>query len=317
MSLVQTIRGPVDLVDLGPTLMHEHVFVMAPEALANFGAVWGRPYWDEEERVADAIAKLQRLRDGGITTLVDPTVPGLGRDIPRIQRINAQVDLNIVVASGLYAFLEMPGFLALRTDEVITELFVRELTEGINDTGVRAAFLKCALESHGLIGDVPRILGTIAAAAVQTAVPVMVHTNAAHRTGLPALRTLTEAGVDPSRIVIAHAGDSNDLDYLRALADAGAWLGFDRFGIEHFNPTADRIRTLAALVNEGYAERIHLSHDAACFYDFMVANPFFADEKPDYLFISHEVLPALRAAGVPQEAIEQMMIANPQRFFGS
>jgi phosphotriesterase-related protein len=315
MSTVHTVRGPVDVAALGTTLMHEHIFIMDPQAFTNYGAIYGPPYWDEEERVADAVAKLTRARDGGITSLVDPTVPGLGRDIARVARINAEVDLNIIVASGVYAFLEMPGFLAPRSDDAITEVFVREITEGINDTGVRAAFLKCAVEHHGLIGDIPRILRTVAAAAVQTDVPVMVHTNAAHRTGLLALQALTDAGVQPSRIVIAHAGDSNDLDYLRTLIDGGAWLGFDRFGIEHFNPTPDRVRTLAALVAQGYADRIHLSHDGACFYDFMVGNPFFAGEDADYLFISHEVLPALGEAGVSAEAIDQMTVANPRGFF--
>jgi phosphotriesterase-related protein len=315
MSTVETVRGGVELDALGPTLMHEHVFVMQPEPLQNYGSAWGEPYWDEGVRVADAVAKLQRLRDGGIRTLVDPTVLGLGRNIERIQRINADVDLNIVVASGVYAFLELPNFLSPRSDDAIGGLFVRELTEGINDTGVRAAFLKCAVEHHGLIGDVPRILRIIAAAATETGAPVMVHTNAGARTGLLALGALTEAGVDPSRIVIAHAGDSNDLAYLRAIADTGAWLGFDRFGIEHFNPTADRIRTLLALLAEGYADHIHLSHDAACFYDFMAQNPFFADERPDYLLISQEILPRLREAGVTQDVIDQMMVANPQAFF--
>ena len=251
----------------------------------------------------------------GSATIVEPTAFGLGRNIERVQRINAEVDLNIIVASGVYAFLEMPNFLAYRADEVIVDLFVREITEGINATGVKAAFLKCAVEHHGLVGDVPRILGVIAETAKQTGVPVMVHTNAEAQTGLPALKALTDAGVDPRRIVIAHAGDSNDLDYLRAIADTGAWLGFDRFGIEHFNPTPDRIRTLSALVREGYTDQIHLSHDAACFYDFMVDNPFFADENPDYLFISREVLPALEENGVGRDAITQMMEINPQTFF--
>jgi phosphotriesterase-related protein len=240
---------------------------------------------------------------------VEPTVFGLGRNTERIQRINAEVDLNIIVASGVYAFLEMPNFLAVRADGEIVELFVREITEGINGTGVKAAFLKCAVEHFGLIGDVPRILGVIAETAKQTGVPVMVHTNAL------ALEALTGAGVDPRRIVIAHAGDSNDLDYLRAIADTGASLGFDRFGIEHFNPTLSRIRTLTALVQEGYADRIHLGHDAACFYDFMVDNPFFADEKPDYLLISREILPALEQRGVRQGAITQMLEVNPRTFF--
>jgi phosphotriesterase-related protein len=315
MPTVETVKGPIDLNGLGRTLMHEHVFVMQPEPLQNYGTLFGEGYWDEDERVADAVAKLRRLREGGITTIVDPTAIGLGRNIERIQRINAEVDLNIIVASGIYAFLEMPNFLALRSDDVVVDLFVREITEGINHTGVKAAFLKCAVEHLGVIGDVPRILGLIAEAAKQTDVPVMVHTNAEARSGLPALKTLTDAGVDPRRIVIAHAGDSNDLDYLRAIADTGASLGFDRFGIEHFNPTADRIRTLSALVEQGYTAQIHLSHDAACFYDFMVDNPFFADEHPDYLFISNAVVPRLEEAGVTAVAIAQMMEANPRAFF--
>jgi phosphotriesterase-related protein len=317
VSSIETVRGPVDVAGLGATLMHEHIFVLDPEARQNYSHVWGDSYWDEEVRVADAIQKLQRLRAGGISTLVDPTVPGLGRYIPRIQRVNAEVDLNIVVATGAYAFLELPGFLGYRSHDQIVELWVREIREGIDDTGVKAAFLKCAVERHGVIGDVPRILEAVAIAATETGVPVMVHTNAAEQTGLMALQKLTSHGVDPSQIVIAHAGDSNDLDYLRAIAGTGAWLGCDRFGIEHFNPLEDRIRTLIALLGEGYGDRIHLSHDAACFMDFMTGDPFFADERPDYLLISNRVVPALLGAGVTQEQIDQMMVENPKRFFGA
>jgi phosphotriesterase-related protein len=311
------VRGPVDVEHLGPTLMHEHIFVLDPEALENYAHVWGAGYWDEEVRVADAIEKLRRLREGGIRTLVDPTALGLGRCIPRIQRVNAEVDLNIVVATGIYAFLELPSFLAYRGDDAIVDLFVREIREGIDDTGVKAAFLKCAVELHGVAGDVPRILAVIAAASVETGAPVMVHTNAPARTGLLALDVLTKAGVEPARIVIAHAGDSNDLDYLRAIADTGAHLGCDRFSIAHFNPDPNRVETLVALVAEGYADRVHLGHDAACFYDFMVANPFFVDEKPDYLHISRNILPALVDRGVTQGQIDQMLIENPRRFFAA
>jgi len=315
MSVVETVRGPVEVSELGPALMHEHIFVLQPEPLLNYGHVWGASYWDEEERVADGIAKLRAVRDAGIRTLVDPTAPGLGRYIPRIQRVNAEVDLNIVVATGVYAFLELPNFLHYRSPEAIAELFVREIREGIDDTGVKAAFLKCCVEEHGLVGDIPRILSAIAIAAVETSVPVMVHTNASAQTGLLALEELTKDGVDPARIVIAHAGDSNDLGYLRTLGDSGAWLGCDRFNIPFFNPDADRIKTLTKLVAEGYTGQIHLSHDAACFYDFMTGDPNFADERPDYLHIWTTILPALLEAGVTQEQIDQMTVKNPQRFF--
>jgi len=318
MATVETVRGPIDVAGLGPTLMHEHVFVLDPEALQNYGHVWGggAPIWDEEARVADAIAKLRRLREGGIHTIVDPTAIGLGRYVPRIQRVNAEVDLNIIVCTGVYAFLELRGFLGYRTDDQLVDLFVREIREGIDDTGVKAAFLKCAVEEHGLVGDIPRILRLIAATAIETGVPVMVHTNAPARTGLLALGALTKAGVDPKRIVIAHAGDSNDLEYLRELAASGASLGCDRFSIEHFNPDERRIETLTALVTEGLTGSIHLGHDAACFYDFMAHNPPFADERPDYLHITNKIVPALLANGVTPEQVDQMLVANPRRFFG-
>jgi phosphotriesterase-related protein len=314
MSTVETVRGPVDAGEFGTTLPHEHILIMEPEALRNYGSVYGPCYWDEEVRVADAIARLTEVREAGIQTIVDPTGLGLGRNIPRIQRINESVDLNIVVASGVYAFLALPNFLTYRDVDAIAALFVRELREGINDTGVKAGFLKCAVEAHGLVGDVPRILAAVAAASVETGAPVMVHTNADARTGLVALETLTAAGVDSARIVIAHMGDSNDMDYLREVAASGAWLGLDRFGIDHFNPTAERIRTLLALLDEGYSDRVHLSHDAACFMDFFTGNPAFANEEADYLLISKTVLPELLAAGATQADIDQMMIANPRRF---
>lgn len=316
MSTVETVRGPVATSELGTTLMHEHLFVLQPEALQNYGHVWGESYWEEDVRVDDAIAKLRAAREAGIRTIVDPTAPGLGRCIPRIQRINAEVDLNIVVASGVYAFLELPNFLHYRLPEAIAELFVREIREGIDDTGVRAAFLKCAVEEHGIVGDIPKILDAIALAAVDTGVPVMVHTNARAATGTLALAELTRRGVDPARIVVAHAGDSNDLEYLRTIGDTGASLGFDRFNIPHFNPDEDRLRTLLALLGEGYGDRIHLSHDAACFMDFMVGDPAFADEQPDYLHITRVILPQLRQAGVTEKEVDELMVANPQRFFG-
>ena len=73
MTTVETVRGPVEATELGPTLAHEHVFVMQPEALQNYGHVWGPSYWDEDVRVADAVDKLRAVRAAGIRTIIDPT----------------------------------------------------------------------------------------------------------------------------------------------------------------------------------------------------------------------------------------------------
>jgi phosphotriesterase-related protein len=94
------VRGPVDTTELGQVLMHEHVFVLSADVQQNYPEEWG----SEEQRVADAVAKLTALAATGVRTIVDPTVIGLGRYIPRIQRVAEQVDLNIVVATGCYTY---------------------------------------------------------------------------------------------------------------------------------------------------------------------------------------------------------------------
>jgi phosphotriesterase-related protein len=316
VATVETVRGPVEAERLGRTLPHEHIFILGQETLANFNHRWGEAWWDEERGVADAVAKLQRVRAAGIETLVDPTAVGLGRDIRRIQRVNEHVDLNIVVCTGVYAFMELPQFLRYRTLEALAELFVHELTEGIDDTGVKAAFIKCAVEEHGLVGDVPRILAAVAAAAIETGAPVMVHTNGAAQSGLVALETLTSEGVPTEKLVIAHVGDSNDLDYIRRLASSGAFLGWDRFNIEHFNPDAKRIETVCAALAQGSVDldQLHFSHDGATFHDFMVGDPMFAGEEADYLHLSNVILPQLRERGVSDADIDRIMVDNPRRW---
>ena len=312
--MIETVRGPVEPERLGRTLPHEHLFILGHETLQNFNRSWGEPWWDEEVRVADAVVQLQRVRDAGIETIFDPTAVGLGRDIGRVQRINAQVDLNIAVCTGVYSFMELPQFLRYRTVDALAGFFVRELTEGIGDTGVKAAFIKFAVEEHGLVGDVPRIVAAVAAAAVETGAPVMVHTNSAAQSGLVALEALSAAGVVPGKLVIAHVGDSNDLDYIRRLADSGAYLGWDRFNIEHFNPDAKRIETLVQVLAEGYVDQIHFSHDGATFHDFMIGDPMFADEHADYLHVSNVILPQLRERGVSDADIDRIMVDNPRRW---
>ena len=322
MAVVESVRGPVDLGRLGQTLMHEHVFVLSTEHVQNYGSSW----WDEEARVADAIAKLNALYAKGIHTIVDPTVWGLGRYIPRIQRIAAQTPVNIIVATGLYVYEELPQQYAYRGPGLLIDIpepmvtdFSHDITEGIGDTGVKAALLKCCMETAELTPGVERIARAIARTHLETGAPITVHTSGPHQGGRTAVRIFTEEGVNLSKVVIGHAGDSNDLDYLTELADSGVLLGMDRFGLDLFNPGTERIKTIAALASRGYAASMVLSHDANCFIDYFGAahDAVRAAAAPNwhYEHISDDVLPALLAAGVTQAQVDTMMIENPVRYF--
>ncbi len=297
--------------------MHEHVFVLTPDVHANHDE------WDEESAVAAAVSKLAELAAAGYDTIVDPTVIGLGRYVPRIVRVAQQVDLAIIVATGVYTYDTVPFYFRLRGPGLLPDLpdpmvdmFIRDLTIGIPGTGgVRAGFLKCAIDEYGMTRDVERIMRAVARAHRATGAPITVHTHPASKSGLEVHRILSAEGVDPRRVVLGHSGDTDDLSYLVELADHGYILGMDRFGIDPIAPTEQRVRVVAELAGRGYADRMVLSQDAACYFDWL--DPAFAGATPNwtYLHIERDVLPALRDSGVPEEQIDQMLVDNPRRYF--
>jgi phosphotriesterase-related protein len=323
MALVETVRGPVDVDRLGTTLMHEHVFILNEEIRRNYPGGW-----DEDDRVDDAIAKLTALAGRGCQTIVDPTVLGLGRDIGRIRRVADGTELNIIVATGLYTYNEVPFYFKYRgaggarpgsdSMDPMAEMFIGDITGGISDTGVKAAFLKCAVDDQGMTPDVERVLRAVARAHAETGAPITVHTHPHSGTGREVLRVLREEKADLAKVVLGHSGDSTDLDYLTELADAGCLLGMDRFGLDLITPFEQRVATVADLCARGYAGSMVLSHDASCYIDWFPpeAVPMFA---PSWHFqhLFDDVLPALRARGVSDEQLDAMLVANPRRYFSA
>lgn len=321
MAEVETVRGPIATTDLGVTLMHEHVFVLSPEIMANFPEGWG----EDAAREQTAVDKLNALKAAGVDTIVDPTVIGLGRYIPRIQRVAARTELQIVVATGVYTYNDVPMYFhfsgpgtALNGPEPMVDMFVRDITEGIADTGVRAGILKCATDEPGLTVGVERVLRAVAQAHRATGVPITTHTHAGTRRGLEQQRVFAEEGVDLSRVIIGHSGDTTDVDYLEELIAAGSYLGMDRFGLDNILSFEDRVDTVARLCERGHAAKLVLAHDASCYIDWLpeAALPVVLPNW-HYLHIHNDVLPALRARGVTDEQITTMLVDNPREIFSA
>jgi phosphotriesterase-related protein len=319
MPQVNTARGPIDTSALGVTLMHEHVFIMTTEIMQNYPEGWG----DEAAREADAVARLNELNAAGVDTIVDLTVIGLGRYIPRIARVAAATKLNIVVATGLYTYNDVPFYFhymgpgaQLDGPEIMTDMFVRDIEQGIADTGVKAAILKCATDEPGVTPGVERVLRAVAQAHRQTGAPISTHTHAPTRRGLEQQRIFADEGVDLSRVVIGHSGDSTDSDYLEELIANGSYIGMDRFGIDLILPFEDRVNTVARMCERGHADKMVLSHDASCYFD-ALPETFVPVALPNwhYMHIHHDVLPALRERGVTDEQITTMLVDNPRRIF--
>ena len=261
----------------------------------------------------------------GVRTVVDLTVPGLGRDVALVAQVAAQVPVHLLASTGWYAPTALPVTFAVRGPgllldgpDPLEELFVRDIQEGIAGTGVRAAMLKVVLDRAGATPDVLRVLAAAAAAHRQTGVPITVHTDPATHRGREALDLLARHGVDPSRVVLGHSGDSEDVDDLRALMDTGATLGMDRFGMEHVLPDDRRVRTVLALLRLGYADRMVLSHDAA-FYSRVTPPSWRRVHAPHWHLenLHRRVLPMLRAGGATDADLHQMLVANPARLLAA
>jgi phosphotriesterase-related protein len=273
---------------------------------------------------ADVVRQLKAVRDRGIRSIVDATAFGHGRDVDFVRRVSEAADLNIIVSTGIYTYDSLPFFFDYHPvvedrADVMVEMFVRDITSGIGITGVRAAIIKCATDEAGVTPNIERVLRAAARAHRETGAPITTHTVAKLENGMDQQRIFASEGVDLSRVIIGHSGDSGNLSYLRELMDEGSTIGADRFGMHlpGYPRVEERVTTVAQLCELGYADRIVLSHDFTCHMDWFAPGtaPFPEEWKQTYL--SDVVIPALHEQGVSEGQIQQMMVENPRAIFAT
>ena len=311
MAMVNTVTGPVDAAELGFTLMHEHIYVLSEGVVANFPHLW-----DREARIQQAADALREAKAHGVDTIVDLTVLGLGRDVDLAREVSQRSGVNVIAATGLYTYDELPHYFQNRDADHMAELFARDIEVGVQGTDIKAAILKVATDQQGVTTGVEKVLRAVARAHRRTGVPISTHTHAASRRGLDQQKLFREEGVDLSRVIIGHSGDSEDIDYLESLMAAGSCIGMDRFGIDMEVNTERRVATSVKLCERGHAGQMVLSHDTSCYIDWFPPELL----KPltpnwHYLHISDDVVPALRASGVSDADIDAMTVGNPRRIF--
>ncbi len=307
MTQVQTIRGPIDVADLGRTLSHEH--------LTAGGAGMERFPWiyNEAEGVAANVEALRRLKDAGIDSLIDLTPFDLGRQIGLFQRVaEADTGVNIVCATGVYRWV--PMYLRMREPDEVAEPILRELRDGIEGTGIRPGIIKLAwdVEHRDTAGRagfttrdaLERTARGAARAAKAAGVPISCHTLATDELGTPLLELFQDEGLDLRAVTIGHSNDTTDLDYLITLASRGATIGLDRYFL--MAPDEERTRRAAlalSLIQAGYAEQVCLSHDASPFYRFGTAPV----NIECWLPVPREEIPWLGEHGASEDDIDAVL----------
>jgi phosphotriesterase-related protein len=337
---IHTVLGPIDPSRLGPTSMHEHCLLDA--------SVWASPPREAppvDPRVTienlgflrwnyDSLADNLRLEDPELTArelsalgptpdaaIVDLTVIGLGRRIAELPAISRTAGVHIIVGCGFYVDAAHPDWVESCSVDQLAELIVGELRDGIDGTGIRPGLIGEIGTSNPPTDRERRIVRAAGAAAAQTGTAVNLHIDPFGRHAVAMIELLLDEDVPADRIVVSHLDSYLALDhgYHRAVADSGAILEYDNFGMEAFtsqhhdrlirnNTDLQRLEALGRLIEEGFAGQIVLGNDVytkaqlrtfgGCGYDHVIKR----------------IAPALqRYFGVSDDTTQQILIETPRR----
>jgi phosphotriesterase-related protein len=303
----QTVRGPVDPDELGVTLPHEHTQI----ALWHVANRWD--YWELTADEPIITAELSRFRDAGGGTLVDVTLPGVGRDPSWLVRLSEATGLHIVMGAGWYRGAHYPAeaLIDRRSVDDLADEIVRDATDGVGETGVRAGIIgEIGTDKPWITALEERVHRAAARASRRTGLPITTHA-VQSPVGLDQLTVFEEEGADLGRVVIGHADSYPRLDHYLAIVERGASIEFDFVGMS-FTPLEQHgegriVELLCDLLARGHVERILLSQDVC--HNSQLRHY----QGNGYTYLAETFLPRLRAAGVSDDEIRTITVDNPRR----
>lgn len=319
-TAIATASGETTSDKLGRTLMHEHLVIGYPGWQSHTNV----PLASAEDEFAICVDRIQELQGLGYSSLLDPCPNDLGRDVELAAKVAQRTGFQIILATGLYKQAEggvpywhFRSSFGPQVDHM-AELFIKELRDGIGESGIKAGIIKVAT-GVGTISDYERtILLAAAKASVETGAPITTHTDQGSL-GDAQQKILTDAGVPAHRIIIGHSCGSDDHRYHMGLARGGSYLGFDRFGIEALFPDAKRVASLVKMIRAGAGDRLVISHDSVWCWKGQPFPPGMLEQIGDDAFnptyFERKIIPKLREAGISDEQIERLVVDNPRRFF--
>jgi phosphotriesterase-related protein len=307
MAHVQTVLGPVDPAAIGFTLPHEHTAI----------SLWQIPnrwdYWELTRDEPTIVAELGLFREAGGSGLVDLTLPGVGRDPAWLVRIAEATGLHVVMGCGWYrgAYYPAEALIDRRSVDDLADELVREATDGVGQSGVRPGIIgEIGTDKPWLSALEERVHRAAGRAAGRTGLAISTH-GVLSDVGLAQLRIFEDEGADPARVVIGHADSYPSLDHYLAIVGRGASVEFDFLGMsftpQERNGEGRIVELLCELLARGHVERVLLSQDV-CHNSQLTRY-----EGHGYVYLAQTFLPRLRAAGVSDEEIETMTVANPRR----
>ncbi len=318
--VVNTVTGQISPQELGWTLVHEHFYFAYPGWQADATMA---PF-DREEALKVGLEVCRTLKSAGIQTIVDATPNDTGGREPLLYKeLSQMTGINIICVTGLFtesrggsAYWKVKMAYGADIAQMIAELFIAELTQGIGNTGIKAGLIKVASSAQMTQYEEETHKAAVMAQKA-TGAAIITHTD--ELSGIEQADFLLSHGAVPGKVLIGHVTNSADVDYHRAILKRGVYICFDRMGsVSPFSASDEvNVRNIATLVREGYAGQIMLSHDTVNLsLGRVAAGPVSAARSQPARTIDHisrNIIPQLKAEGVSDEQIWTMMVENPRR----
>lgn len=310
---VQLTDGTVEVSALGKTLIHEHVLVGMPGWNMDLKA----PKFIRSEAMARAVDRIQELHGYGCNSMIDPCPMDIGRDAEFIAEVAQRSGINIVCATGVYNEFEgMPYTFRTMPAEDILELYVREITEGIGDTGIKAGVIKIATHGEPTAYEC-KMISVATQASLLTGAPIISHTQLASH-GHDQIDIVESCHGHANCMVVGHSGDRDDHGYQASLARRGAFVGLDRFGLDFLLPDDARMKNLMQLVAAGLREHVVISQDyPVCLLGRFGVNLEQIAPNWGITHIFKSIIPRLKEMGLTDEDVETILVANPRQLFAN
>lgn len=298
MKQLHTTLGAYARDQLGLILPHEHVFVdlRTPDQPGYAQA-------DTADVVRLMGPQIEAIKAQGVTALVECSTGGVGLRVDIDLAVSKATGLPIVVPTGNYREPWIPDWVAEASADALERWMIRELTDGVGDTGVVAAWIKISAGDDGITPVESKILRAAARASARTGAIIGSHTIKG-RVVLDQLDIIADEGGSTSRFISIHTQAEPDFGLHREVFARGAWLEFDHIGRE---PDEEVLALVLRALEAGQGERLLLSHDLG-WYD--PAQPGGGTPRP-YTHLVASFLPALRAEGVDEATITRLTHDNP------
>ncbi|MCP4258998.1 MAG: hypothetical protein GY774_16055 [Planctomycetes bacterium] len=301
----ETTQGPIAAEGLGVILPHEHIFTdLRGPGTRGYGQA------DTADVVRVMAPLLEEAKQKGVGLLVECSSIGVGRNVSILSEVSATSGLPVVVPTGVYGRANFaPTEHKNMSEDELTELFISEIRDGIEDTGIRAGFIKIATGGSNMTALEEKFLRAAGRAARETGAAVASHTNTSNNVTRQA--DILESISPEIRFIWVHAQSVNNRSLYRQLAERGVFIEFDSLG---WNPGQDStfIMAIKDLLSGGYGEQILLSHDAGWYRP---GEKNGGTQMP-YTYLIETFIPKLRDNGVDDESIQMITEINPIRAFG-